>query len=178
MLIATPPGGIPTAFIGPVQTYYEHLTTDFKRLTDEEWEFVSQVAPTLRPDWVNLYLADARGASRGEGRTLVTAVGSPEGSPLPSSSALYQNYPNPFNSTTVISFALPWVGQDHRITLEVYDLVGRKVATLVEGELGAGTYTVLWQGAGADGEPLASGVYLYRLTAGEHAQARKMLLVR
>ena len=178
LVIATPPGGVPTAFIGPVQSYYEHLASDFTRFTDEEWVVVSQVAPTLRPDWVNLYLADAQGTSRGEGRMLVTDVEHTVMLPLPTSSTLHQNYPNPFNSGTVIPFTLPGGGRDHRVALEVYDVMGRKVTTLLEGVLGSGNYTVIWQGVGAEGESLASGVYMYRLTTDGHVQTRKMVLMR
>ncbi|RMH81657.1 MAG: T9SS C-terminal target domain-containing protein, partial [Calditrichaeota bacterium] len=94
---------------------------------------------------------------------------------LPKSVHLYQNFPNPFNPTTTIEFSLPHVS---RITLHVYDVAGRKVKTLVNGTFPAGTHTVQWDGTNEAGEPVTSGVYLYRLTSGNYTAVRKMLLVR
>lgn len=83
---------------------------------------------------------------------------------------LSQNYPNPFNPTTTIQYTLPGAAD---VTLIVFDMVGRKVAELVSERQAAGNYQQQF-----DGAALASGVYVYRLQAGEFVQARKMLLVR
>jgi hypothetical protein len=88
---------------------------------------------------------------------------------------LGQNYPNPFNPTTEISFALPKAGP---VRLEVYDLTGRVVATLVNQDLQAGTHKVMWNARGADGTSLASGVYLYRITASDFVATKKMVLLK
>lgn len=84
--------------------------------------------------------------------------------------ALDQNYPNPFNPTTTIGYTLPEAGP---VLLEVYDLTGRRLATLVDGTMPAGTHTVAFE---ADG--LASGLYFYKLQAGGTIQTRRMVLVR
>ena len=84
--------------------------------------------------------------------------------------SLYQNYPNPFNPTTVISFQLP---SEQHITLKVYDLLGREVRVLVDGVLSAGYHNVQFGGSG-----LASGVYIYRIAAGEHVVSKKMQLMK
>ena len=89
---------------------------------------------------------------------------------IPKTLLLGQNYPNPFNPTTEISFGVP---KDEKVTLAVYDLLGRRVATLVNGEIGAGFHTVTW-----DASRLASGVYIYRITAGNYVQSRRMLLMK
>jgi hypothetical protein len=89
---------------------------------------------------------------------------------MPSSFSLEQNYPNPFNPSTTIRFGL--AGRA-RVTLSVFNMLGQRVATLVEGEREAGYHSVNFDASG-----LASGVYLYRLTAGEHVQARKLILLR
>jgi serine protease len=81
-----------------------------------------------------------------------------------------QNHPNPFNPTTEISFGLPTAS---RVTLEVYNIVGQKVATLVEGYLEAGPHSVTW-----DASQFSSGVYLYRLQADEMVETRKMVLMK
>ena len=94
----------------------------------------------------------------------------------PRSYALMQNVPNPFNSSTVIRYA---VGGNApvRTRLEVFNSVGQRVRTLVDAEQGAGFYSVVWDGRDDDGRFLSSGVYFYRLTAGEFVQVRKMALV-
>jgi hypothetical protein len=83
---------------------------------------------------------------------------------------LYSNYPNPFNPSTTIGFEILQAG---RVTLRVYDVQGREVATIVEGTLPAGIHSLKFDGSG-----LASGMYFYRLIAGSFTQTRKMLLLR
>ena len=89
---------------------------------------------------------------------------------LPPVYRLEQNYPNPFNPVTDIKFSLP---NPSDVRLEVFNIVGQKVATLVDGPLEAGQHTVPWNASG-----LASGIYLYRLEAGDHTDTRKMLLLK
>ncbi|MCP4634681.1 MAG: T9SS type A sorting domain-containing protein [candidate division Zixibacteria bacterium] len=90
--------------------------------------------------------------------------------PLPISYDLSQNYPNPFNPTTTINYQLP---KDCDVTLEVYNLLGQRVATLVDGYVGAGYHTVDWNAA-----TYSSGVYFYRLQADNFQQVKKMMLVK
>ena len=91
-------------------------------------------------------------------------------SEIPSQFELSQYYPNPFNPTTTIVFSLP---KRSFVTLKVYDAIGREVSNLVSEELGEGKYSVPWNGKG-----LASGVYYYRLQAGEFVATKKLLLLR
>lgn len=91
-------------------------------------------------------------------------------SSLPEQFVLYQNYPNPFNPTTSIMYELP---TSSFVSLEVFDVLGRKVAELVHGEQAAGRRVVRF-----DASHLASGVYVYRLTASRYIEARRMLLIR
>jgi hypothetical protein len=93
----------------------------------------------------------------------------------PGNYALYQNYPNPFNPATTIGFDLPEAG---RVWLSVYDLLGREVLTLLNGELAAGHHKVNWNARDARGQLVGSGVYFYRLEAGPKKMARRMLLSR
>ena len=93
----------------------------------------------------------------------------------PVSFALHANVPNPFNPETSIGFEL---GQAGWVQLEIFDALGQKVQTLVAESLPAGTHQVLWGGYDASGQPVSSGVYFYRLQAGEHRQMRRMLLVK
>ena len=89
---------------------------------------------------------------------------------LPSDFALYQNRPNPFNPVTDISFSLP---EASRVNLDIYNITGQKVATLIDGRLEAGNHDVVW-----DGSDASSGIYLYRLKAGEFMQTRRMVLLK
>jgi len=83
---------------------------------------------------------------------------------------LKQNYPNPFNPSTTIKFQIP---NSNFVTLGIYNLLGQKVATLVNKKLNAGIYTAEWNAAG-----FASGVYLYRLQAGNYTETKKLILLR
>jgi len=89
---------------------------------------------------------------------------------IPQQFALFQNYPNPFNPTTNISFSIP---AKSFASLKVFDVIGRKVATLVSEELSAGNYTRQWNAAN-----VASGIYFYRLQAGSFVQTRKLVVAK
>jgi hypothetical protein len=103
-----------------------------------------------------------------------TAVREERGEGQPDAFALDQNFPNPFNSDTAIRFALPAAAA---IDLSVYNLAGQRIARLVEGWREAGHYTARWDGRTAAGYGLATGVYIYRLRAGDRIQSRKLLLL-
>ena len=105
----------------------------------------------------------------------VTAVFESREAGTPDAFQLRQNYPNPFNSGTVIALEL---AADAQVTVAVYNLAGQRVATLVDGLRPAGSYRLHWDGRDASGRALASGHYLYRLRAGAHEQAHKLLLLR
>ena len=90
---------------------------------------------------------------------------------LPVEAELKQNYPNPFNPSTVITYAVP---QNGTVRLEVFDLIGRKVATLVDNERkAAGWYQITF-----DASNLASGIYFYRIVAGKHVDSKRMTLIK
>jgi len=85
------------------------------------------------------------------------------------------NAPNPFSERTTVEFVLP---EQKRVTVAVYDVMGRKVATLVDGMRSAGTHAVGWGGQSDSGQDLASGVYLLRMQAGDQASTRRLTIVR
>lgn len=89
---------------------------------------------------------------------------------VPEDFALHQNYPNPFNPTTEIGFSLP---EASHTTLDIYNIMGQTVATLIDEYRQAGNHEVTWNANG-----IASGVYLYRLTAGEFTDTKRMLLLK
>ncbi|MFQ6092857.1 MAG: T9SS type A sorting domain-containing protein [bacterium] len=94
---------------------------------------------------------------------------------LPAEYSLAQNYPNPFNPGTAIEYALPWTA---RIKLSIYNVLGQEVKVLVNSEMEGGYHTVSWDGKDAFGQDVASGVYFYRLDAGQFTQTRKMMLLK
>ncbi|MFZ5979800.1 MAG: T9SS type A sorting domain-containing protein [Candidatus Zixiibacteriota bacterium] len=88
---------------------------------------------------------------------------------------LYENYPNPFNPTTTISYDLPTASQ---VKLEIINLLGQRVATLVDGYQTAGHQQIDWNGRNDAGQTVSSGVYFYRLTADNYVQTKKMILLK
>ena len=89
---------------------------------------------------------------------------------IPEKFTLHQNYPNPFNPTTIIKFDIP---KNVKVSLKVYDILGKEVANLVNSDLNAGIYEYTFEGTG-----LTSGIYFYTLSTGDFKQTKKMLLVK
>ncbi len=90
--------------------------------------------------------------------------------------ALHNNFPNPFNPETQIRFS---IGNTELVKLTVYDMMGRQVRTLIGGEsYNAGFHVVNWNGLNNNGEKVPSGMYIYRIKAGEFISDKKMLLVK
>jgi Protein of unknown function (DUF3160)/FlgD Ig-like domain len=169
--------GEPTAFVGPVMSYYEYRTFDFLRLTDDEWasEYIYSAA---RPDWVNIYLADTLGESRGSGGSLVTSVENDDNPAIPESQILLGNYPNPFNPSTIINFTIPRNLTNSQTTLKVYDVQGSLVKTLVNKVLSAGNYISKWDATNQSESKVTSGVYFYSLQVANRVVSRKMMLLK
>ncbi len=105
----------------------------------------------------------------------ITRVARDEGV-IPTEFGLSQNYPNPFNPSTVIRFDLP---KEAPVTLEIYNILGVKVRTLMSGEAAsAGRYTAVWDGRDESGATVTTGVYLYRIIAGDFHASKKMMLLK
>ena len=122
-------------------------------------------------------LADLRryvGATTDESGYFVLPLKALGASGLPVGFGLGQNYPNPFNPGTVIPYKLASEGY---VRLEVFNLLGQRVATLVDGVQAAGAHTVVWDARDGSGHGVAAGVYIYRLTAGGGMATRRMVLV-
>lgn len=94
---------------------------------------------------------------------------------LPTTPVLRANMPNSFNPSTTIRFELPQLAD---VQLDIYELLGQKVRTLVAGQRSAGRHEAVWDGRDASGILVGNGVYFYRLQAGELAQMRRMLLLK
>jgi len=104
-----------------------------------------------------------------------TSVSSPELDLAPQDFVLAQNYPNPFNPETTIEYRL---SKSSRVTLSVYNLLGQRVATLIDAHQPAGQHSVRWDGKDDFGKNVASGIYLYQLHAAGFSKSRKLVLLR
>jgi len=126
--------------------------------------------------YYQVFAVDANG-NRSAGSNIITTsiVSVDDAQALPSSFGLSQNYPNPFNPTTSIEFAIPEASQ---VSLEIYNLLGQRVRTLVNGYVPAGYITTQWNGLDQNGNELSSGTYIYRLTTTESNFSKKMVLMK
>jgi hypothetical protein len=110
-----------------------------------------------------------------ENSALAVTVSSPAAAIIPGQYALGQNYPNPFNPTTQISYDLPVAGYAR---LEIFNLLGQRVAVVVDAFQQAGSHTIEWNSQDDAGHTVSSGIYLYRLTVNDYSSTRKMLLMK
>lgn len=153
-----PSDGCSTAYVGPVSSYYQYVTRDFERMTDQEWQATLEQDAQPRPMWTHLYLADHNGDRRDGGAPslLVTSV---HGEPTVERTNVGVA-PNPTPSTTLISLTTDSFTDNARIT--VHDGQGALVATLHHGGLEGGTHLLRWDGRDATGRLVASGTYHVR----------------
>jgi hypothetical protein len=151
------------------------------------------VVDLLPKSAVESWMAEAKGWDKGVIRSLIGGlINCPEASKgqeimrrfldglqsqsaVPSEFSLAQNYPNPFNPSTVIEYTLKARTQ---VRLEVFDIVGRLVTVLEDGEQEPGRHSHIWDGNDAHGRSVASGIYFYRLVTPEFRMARKMVLMK
>ena len=148
-----------------------------KSITDLHW--VSKPAATFAGTPITGFATDIDGETRNatkpymgadEGASLTSVK--QDGNTIPAEFALEQNYPNPFNPSTVISYKL---SNSSHVTLKVYDILGEEVAVLVNEFQQAGSYKAAFSTLSSS---LASGIYLYRLTAGSFVESKKMILAK
>ena len=104
------------------------------------------------------------------------AMATDESGTIPDQFALHQNYPNPFNPSTQISFDIPQGGEF--VMLNVYNILGQNVSTLVNSVMSPGRYTMEWNATDEIGNPVASGIYFYELRSNSFTSRKKMLLIR
>jgi hypothetical protein len=94
---------------------------------------------------------------------------------VPARFSLSQNYPNPFNPMTTIEYSLP---EQSQVTLEVFNVLGQRVKTLADIVQPAGRHRIVWDGKDAQGKDVASGIYFYRLEAGEFTDSKRMVILK
>jgi hypothetical protein len=105
----------------------------------------------------------------------MTDVEEQDGTNLPDVFSVVQNYPNPFNPETTIEYNVPSRTQ---VTIEIFNVLGQKVRTLVNEMKSAGSYSTEWDGVDDAGKPVSTGVYLYRYSAGDVVRTKKMMLLK
>ena len=167
-IVTTPNGEV---FAGTFQSGVYHSTNQGATWTQMNGGFLYPSIMSLALDSTGHLLAGSMGSEVYRSVSVVTSVNRPL-SPKPQACTLYQNYPNPFNPTTVISFELP---TESLVSLRVYDLLGREVATLMNGKEQPGRHQLVFD---ASNYRLSTGLYIVVLKAGENQLVRKMMLVK
>ncbi len=166
------------AFAGPALSYHEFTTTNYLRLTDEEW-LNTYYLQSSRPSWVNAYLADSLGKRRPEGDMLLTDISDlKELVTAPVEYLTVNNYPNPFNPSTLIRYTIPPSLTNSAVEIIIYNIQGEIVKRLLKDELPSGTYVTKWNGTNDNGKFVTSGIYLYSLRAGSKIISGKMTLIK
>lgn len=180
---ADPAGGVVEIINGAAS--YELFTWERKEVNGD-WQIIASGAQarTLSASgnddfWLRCTVTDYYGDTQTSAAFQVeiealTGIDIP-GSAIPAQMVLIGNYPNPFNPETVIRYGL---NDRARVMLQIYNSLGQSVRTLVNETQSAGYQAMRWDGKNDYGDPLPSGIYFYRLTAGGYTAAKKMLLVR
>lgn len=137
------------------------------------WKYVGGLVDTAR-DEVTAEISELGTFALFTTKSPVGVDDEPE-SELPYRFELSQNYPNPFNPVTIIEYSVP---SRTDITIDIFNVLGQKVRTLVNEAKAAGSYRIEWNGSDEAGNPVSTGVYLYRFQAGEVVQTKKMLLIK
>jgi flagellar hook assembly protein FlgD len=94
---------------------------------------------------------------------------------MPEKFTIHQNYPNPFNPVTTLRYELP---EQTHVNIMIYDMLGRKVKTLINQTQDAGYRSVIWEATNDYGKPVSAGIYLYQIQAGEYNSTQKMVLLK
>jgi hypothetical protein len=145
---------------------HEIVNLIFAPPTSGNYAGLIQIAHNVaNQDTINVYVQGTTGPP----------LGISEDSELPGEFAISQNYPNPFNPATTLRIQLPRLSD---VKLVIYNTLGQKVRTLVNGKLSAGYHDFVWDGSNDLGQLIASGIYIYRFEAGEYRQTKKMILLR
>ncbi len=172
------PNGENVAFVGPVYSYHEYTTSNFLRLTDNEW-VEKYIELSTRPEWTKLYLADKDGSKQRSSLNLTTDIVKDDNSPIiPETHIVAQNYPNPFNPSTVINFVVPARLTNKKVRLTIFNIKGEEVKVLVNEVLPTGNYLIEWNGTDSKNSAVTSGIYFYEVKISNERFVGKMNLVK
>ncbi len=167
------PGTANRVFVSGEYAYVTDTDIEVVDISDPSNPFITACYNT--PGWACDIFVEEEYVFISDGHSLLILRFNPETgmieeANMPSRFVLKQSYPNPFNSSTTIEYGLP---QEAEVTVEIYDILGRRVEALFEGSQSAGSHSVTW-----DAETVPSGVYFYRIEAGEYSQVRRCLLLK
>ena len=126
-------------------------------------------------NYYRLAAVDHAGNQSGYTEVVEAAVLSIDVNAVPEVFAIHQNYPNPFNPTTKINYDLP---EDALVTINIYDVMGRSISTLISSPQSAGYRSIQWNATNSYGEPVSAGMYIYTIQAGEFRATKKMVLLK
>ena len=115
------------------------------------------------------------GSNNNTSNVIVVGTLAIDGDLIPVEFALRQNYPNPFNPITTLRYDLP---EQTHVNITVYDMLGRKVRTILNQQQDPGYKSIIWDATNDYGKPVSAGLYLYQIQAGEYIQTKKMVLLK
>jgi hypothetical protein len=178
------PGAVSLSWSGPEDEDFSHHNIYRQDIVSSDPAIVFTTVDSFYVDqevtdvgayqyWVTA--VDLSGLESEASNSVSAVLSADENLGLPTEFALKQNYPNPFNPSTQIQYALP---EETRVVISIYDLIGRKVRTLVNDVQDAGYRTVIWNSTNDMGRLVSAGVYIYSIQAGDFVQNRKMVLMK
>ena len=160
---------------------YAEFVVPLVKAVQEQQETINLLVAALKANGIDITLpGKGKAAPKEQGKDLGSEIIQTPGNAadlgaLPLNYDVSRNYPTPFNPSTTIEYALPTAGQ---VTIKVYNGLGQEVRTLVDGFQEAGYKSVIWDGKNQIGSPVASGSYMYRVTAGNYVKSEKMILAK
>jgi hypothetical protein len=161
--------GVPSAYIGPVMSYYEYTSLNFDRLTDERWKDFwlgqsSEKFSVLRPPFVDLYMADTAGNSRNLAPVSLPVGVEERQEPNNDTRFDFTAFPNPFETNVFINFSLNSPSVESNVTIEIYDILGNLISQQFSGRLQNGNYALNWAETDSRGSTVPSGYYICKFT--------------
>jgi hypothetical protein len=154
----------------PLQNQIEAGNAPIARLTfSGKGEVKFEPTTIAKQEGISLVSTDAKELSYDTDFSMVA------GRPMPTSFAVSQNYPNPFNASTVIRYSLP---ENAKVKIEIFNILGQKVRTLVDEFQTAGYKTIQWNGTNAGNQTVASGVYFYKIDMGKRSEVKQMTMLK
>lgn len=171
--------GEATTYAGVFMSYYEHISLNFDRLTDERWEeaFKAFNPPGIEPELIDIYKSDTKGTARSaDPVSLPTFVTGVEDDPQPHLKA--EAFPNPFATSTIITFSVPFDAVEADVNAGIYDISGNLIKLVYQGKLPSRNYSVEWNGTDETGNPVASGTYLYRIEINATTTGGQIILAK
>jgi len=146
---------------------------------DGNWTFYPPSIPNYHPlSSQNLVISEPPDTDRTLSFTYTDVKEDKTQDALPKTFTLEQNYPNPFNQSTELRYYVPERVKSTFVSLRIYNLLGQHIRTLINESQGAGSHSTIWDGKSDDGQIVSSGIYFYKIEAGEFIQTKKMLLLK